>query len=71
MCSADVSTVAEPEGEPGEEKEADFYAFDQFLEAGCDVLVAMALTHADVSPSALRELVLHGCPLDAAIAILL
>ena len=61
----------EPDGEPDEEKEADFCAFDQFRDAGCDVLIAMALTHADVSPSALRELVNHGCPLDAAIAILL
>ena len=63
--------TAEPEGEDDEAQEADFYAFDQFRAVGCDVLVAMALTHADVSPSALRELVAHGCPLDQAIAILL
>lgn len=50
---------------------ADIFAFDQFQDLGCDVLTSMALAHNGVSPSALRELVTHGCPLDRAIQILL
>lgn len=61
--------TSEPEDDP--DVAGEIYAFDQYVAAGCDLLVAMALASADVSPSALRELVAHGCPLDEAIAILL
>ena len=63
--------VAEPDREPDPNYDEDIFAFDTFRDLGCDILVAMALAHNDVSPSALRELVAHGCPLDRAIQILL